>query len=175
MGREIRMVPPNWVHPKNEHGQDQPMRERRFEDEFAKWLEDFDRIRSGNLKYIERECYLGKGKIPLAEWLHDDGRPPDPKFYRPWSDGEATWFQVWQTVSERTPVSPPFATREELIDYLVINGDFWDQKRGDGGYSRAQAEAFVNAGWAPSMAIIGGQSATGIGAASLISSTKEKS
>jgi hypothetical protein len=64
-----------------------------------------------------------------------------------------TWFQVYETVSEGTPVTPPFATKEELVDYLVANGDFWDQHRGDGGWSRENAEAFVGAGFAMSLVV----------------------
>lgn len=162
MGREIRMVPPNWSHPKDDRGQLRPMFNQNFTDVFAKWLTDFDRIRAGHLTDLERECYAEPGMNPLAEWLHDEGSPPRPDGYRPWLDSEATWFQVWETVSEGTPVTPPFESRSELVDYLVKNGDFWDQRRGNGGYSREQAEAFVNAGWAPSMVISGGQMATGI-------------
>ena len=56
-------------------------------------------------------------------------------------------------MSEGTPVTPPFATREELIDHLVEGGDDWDRKRGRPGYSRESATAFVNAGWAPSFVV----------------------
>lgn len=70
------------------------------------------------------------------------------------------WWQVWETVSEGSPVTPAFATRDELIDYLVINGDHWDQKRGDGGWSRKNAESFVAAEWAPSLIAVGGQTYT---------------
>ena len=157
MGREIRMVPPNWSHPKNDRGHLQPMFGRSFEDELAEWLENLDRIRAGDLTEIERECYTGDGKNPLAEWLNDEGCAPDPKYYAPWKKDEATWFQVWETVSEGTPVTPPFATRDELVAYLVAGGDDWDRQRGRGGYTRAQAEAFVNAGWAPSAVMVGGQ------------------
>lgn len=172
MGREIRMVPPNWAHPKDERGHYVPMLDRSFADCFSEWLENFDRVRSGNLDSIERECYAGEGKIPLVEWLLDEGRPVDPKYYRPWRDGEATWVQVWETVSEGTPVSPPFATKEELVDYLIANGDFWDQRRGNSGYTREQAESFVSAGWAPSMIVAGGRISEGIAAASAVSRTE---
>lgn len=150
MGREVRKVPANWNHPKiDRHGRTdfQPMHDEHFDAKFAEWLADFDRIRAGNLTDLEIECYP-RG---LADWLNDEGLPPDPTYYRPWRDEDATWVQVWETVSEGTPVTPPFATPEELIDYLATKGDFWDQKRGDGPWDRAAAESFVKRGWAPSM------------------------
>ena len=160
MGREVRMVPPNWEHPiiKDDYGRDrlQPMYDENFDDVFRQWLADFDRIRNADLTQIEQKCYP-RG---LADWLHDEGMPPDPAYYRPWKDGEGTWLQVWETVSEGTPVTPPFSTREELIDYLVENGDERDQlrvKKGNqsvAGWPRKNAEAFVNAGWAPSLVVM---------------------
>lgn len=162
MGREVRMVPPNWVHPTDDRGQLQAMHDNNFADEFADFLEKFDRIRSGDLDEIERKCYAKPGMIPLAEWLRDEGTPPDPAYYRPWRDEDATWVQVWETVSEGSPVTPPFATKAELIDYLVAGGDDWDRKRGHGGYSREQATAFVEAGYVPSMVIVNGRTVTGI-------------
>lgn len=175
MGREIRRVPPNWEHPQRDPSKNpyrheglQPMRDRRFDEAFSEWLEDFDRVRAGNLSDFERECYP-RG---LADWLHDEGAPPDPDYYRPWADEEATWYQVWENVSEGTPVTPPFATKEELVDYLVEHGDFWqhdaikrgwERKRpGYPGYSRKAAEAFVRDGYAPSMVTISDQSGTKI-------------
>jgi hypothetical protein len=159
MGREIRMVPANWDHPKytsddapysNRVGSFMPMHDEQFEKKFAEWLADFDRIRAGNLTAFERECF----PLGLASWLVEDGLPPDPKYYRPWRDEEATWFQLWETVSEGTPVTPPFATKAELVDYLSTKGDFWDQSRGDGAWTRENAERFVDAGWAPSMMVM---------------------
>ncbi|MEO1658134.1 MAG: hypothetical protein AAFR65_10450 [Pseudomonadota bacterium] len=169
MGREVRRVPANWDHPKRDHYgrvSSQPMYDEKIEDRLASWLADFDRIRAGGLTDDEREWYPNG----LADWMSDEA-PPDPKYYRPWADEDATWFQLWETVSEGTPVSPPFETAEELISYLAENGDFWDQKRchepdwaelwggtpGVSGWGRERAEAFVRAGWAPSMAIIGGR------------------
>lgn len=152
MGREIRMVPPNWQHPKNERGHLQPMFDEHIDEAVANWLADFDRVRRGELKEWEEECFKGEGKNTLAKWLSDNG-PPDPAYHRPWKDGEATWFQVWETVSEGTPVSPPFASREELVAYLVEGGDDWDRKRGRGGYTRAEAEAFVELGSAPTAVV----------------------
>lgn len=54
-------------------------------------------------------------------------------------------WQVWETVSEGSPITPVFATREELVEHLVTVGA-WEQK-----WDRAAAEAFTADGWAPSM------------------------
>lgn len=82
----------------------------------------------------------GHGEIgtPAVEW--ESTEPPE---------GEG--WQVWETVSEGSPVTPVLPTKEALIDYLVSHGDSWDAKRGDGGWSRKAAESFVNSGWAPTM------------------------
>jgi hypothetical protein len=162
MGRELRLVPPNWQHPRDDRGQLQPMHHGSFSEAFSRWIEDFDRVRRGELSESERVCYAGEGKTALAEWLKDEGTPPDPAYYGTWDPATATWFQVWETVSEGTPVTPPFATAAELVDYLVEGGDDWDRRSGRGGYTRAQAEAFVSDGYAPSMAIINGTIARGI-------------
>lgn len=166
MGREIRMVPPNWKHPERDpnnnpyrHAGLQPMYDETFDERFAEWLADFDRIRAGNLDDFERKCYP-RG---LADWLLDDGKPCDPVYYRPWKDEEATWFQLWETVSEGTPVSPPFATKEELADHLAEHGDDWDISRGKGGWGKEAAHKFVmREGWAPSMVMVDGEVMSGV-------------
>lgn len=152
MGREVRRVPPNWDHPKIEqHGRVdyQSMYDTNFDEVFQEWLDNFDRIRANGMTDDERKCYPNG----LRDWLREDGRFPDSANYRPWQDAEATWFQAWETVSEGTPVTPPFETKVELIDYLVLRGDFWDQKRGRGGWRLDAAERFVDDGYAPSMIV----------------------
>ena len=152
MGREIRMVPPNWDHPKQEGRYDdrlQPMFNKTFEEAAADWKAGYAAWERG-----ERPDYCGEESKALEFWEYDDG-PPDREYYRPWKDEEATWVQIWETVSEGTPVTPPFATKAELVDYLATNGDFWDQKRGHGPWKRKAAEEFVEAGWAPSMVMVG--------------------
>ena len=167
MGREIRKVPANWDHPKTHDmlGRErlQPMFDETFADAAAEWKADFAKWEAG-----ERPDHWDGKEYEYWEW---NTTPPDRAYYRPWSDDDAVWFQVWETVSEGTPVSPPFATEQELVDYLAEHGDFWDQKRckdpdwttlwggtpGVSGWGREQAERFVKASWAPSMISIGGQ------------------
>lgn len=171
MGREIRRVPPNHEHPRRqcehspwaggckeskEHGGMcyQPQFNERIDDALGTWLVDLDRVRAGKWQKIERECYpteRGRPHIRLAAWIKDNP-PPDPDYYRAYKDAAATWWQVYETVSEGSPVTPPFETREELIDYLATHGDFWDQHRGDGPWQRDSAQRFVRGdGWRLSM------------------------
>jgi hypothetical protein len=153
MGREIRRVPPNWEHPKFDPS------EVRYEwqrDAYKPLMEGYAEAKAGFEK-MQAE----KG---LQEAIDYYGQAPDVNDYVPdWTEAEATWFQVYETVSEGSPVTPPFATREELVEYLVQHGDFWRQKDGSGGHSRKSAEAFVMGdGWVPSMVMENGKITIGI-------------
>ena len=171
MGREVRRVPPNWQHPTCENERNgrvgpQPMYDQTYAEASKEWREGLAKWDAG-----ERPSYFTAADHPadLDYWEYNGG-PPDRAYYRPWADEEATWFQLWQTVSEGSPVSPPFATADELIAYLAANGDEWDQKRaadpqscelfgitlGKPGWGTERAAAFVKAGWAPSMMIANG-------------------
>lgn len=65
-------------------------------------------------------------------------------------DGEG--WQVWETVSEGSPVTPVFSTGEELVEYLVENGDLWCQRSSEIVLpSREATSKFVfGSGWVPS-------------------------
>ena len=79
-------------------------------------------------------------------------------------------WQVWETVSEGSPITPVFATGDELIEHLVAKGD-----RNDGStYSREGAMAFVKgAGWAPSGVMSGGKMYSGIDAYALFTDNSD--
>lgn len=69
MGREVRRVPPHWLHPMK-GGQYQPM-----------------------------------GQLDMPHW----------------KDGEATHYQMYETNSSGTPLSPVMASPENLAHWLVEN------------------------------------------------------
>lgn len=163
MGREIRRVPPHWEHPKRDDGSYQPMFDHSAQDRFLQWLEDFERFKAEEMKEACEE-YGYDARDAYAAFCDYDGGPPDHIYCRPnWSKSEATWFQVYETVSEGTPVTPAFETQAELVDYLVENGDFWDQKRradpnrfigiNCAPWPRDRAEKFVGSGFAVSFVV----------------------
>jgi len=164
MGREIRRVPPNWEHPKenvyNYRGAPEeryiPLYNSSYIESLNDWIKEHTEWENGTHKTLVEEPEYKENYPHYASY---GGNPPSIESYRPeWKSEEMTWYQVYETVSEGTPVTPPFETKEELVNYLVENGDFWDQKRRREGdsimrcdpWTREQAENFVGVGWAPS-------------------------
>lgn len=77
--------------------------------------------------------------------LDDEGEPiPGAHLERLWNlpAGQRTCYQVYEDVSEGTPVSPVFASEAELRRWLV-----------DQGVPAVSAEAFIAQGFAPSFVL----------------------
>jgi len=137
MGREIRKVPAGWEHPRNEQGHFQPLCDESFREAAQEWADNFIKWQNGTHEDIVKDPAL-KTKYPFYwQWT---GSPPDEEYYRPEFDSEPNCFQIYETVSEGTPVSPVFDTKEEMVVWLVSEG-----------YGKEQAENFVKSEWAPSM------------------------
>jgi hypothetical protein len=102
-------------------------------------------------------------RVPV-DWHHPyrkdlTGRDTDQ--YQPLydEDSETAWtdwlegFEQWkagelqETIKEH-PMTPAFATKAELIDYLSTKGTYWDNGEP---WPREAAEGFVEQEWAPSM------------------------
>lgn len=121
MGREIRMVPANWEHPKHERNGRlcyKPLYDNDFASAAAEWKSEFAKWENDThegLKYRDAES--------TTEWWEYGDNPPDREYYRPaWTEAEATHFQIYETVSEGTPVSPVFASRDEIAAWLIQQG-----------------------------------------------------
>lgn len=134
MSREIRRVPANWEHP--EYTQDTAYRREQI-GEYISLHDNYDKALKEFASDIKK-----KG---LSEALEDHGGGPLRDEYASYEGKPLKWYQLYQTVSEGTPESPPFATKKELIDYLVKNGSFCGNR-----YSLKSATAMVEEGWAPS-------------------------
>ncbi|MBU3625913.1 hypothetical protein ICN48_06655 [Polynucleobacter sp. JS-Safj-400b-B2] len=116
MGREVRRVKKDWQHPKDRDGRYLPLydgaefseRAARWDEGAQKWAEGLRLDPQGNWISLTEDQ---RGK-PYSSW---DGERPDPKDYMPlWSDNERTYLMMYENTSEGTPISPAFATAEEL-------------------------------------------------------------
>jgi hypothetical protein len=149
MGREIRRVPADWEHPKGmmRYGYDYlPMHDENFEDALKEYKVN---KRLWNKKqHPDQLSGIATGST-FIDWF---GEEPDPAYYRPYKDEEGVWFQAYQTVSEGTPVTPVFATLQELEDYLVDVGEMAGTKYNQK-YSRSAAHAFCLEGFAVSFVV----------------------
>jgi hypothetical protein len=129
MGREVRRVSKDWEHPKDENGNYIPMH-----DEFV---------------YNENEIQEG-----LRDgWLKDDPPNYGCDVMPQWAEEEATHYQMYENVSEGTPISPACETPEELARWLAENG----ADAGAGG--KATYEQWLRVckgGYAPSLVVTRG-------------------
>lgn len=126
-----------------------PMYDESFAEAAAKWKEGFAAWERG-----ERPDYCSDQGSEMEFWEYE-GDPPDREYYRPeWSDAERTHYQMYETTSEGTPISPVMDSPEALARWLVDNkaSAFADQT--------ASYEAWLricNGGYAPSAAIVDGR------------------
>ena len=99
----------------------------------------------------------GEGEIwpsPEAKQAAEDWKPIQP----PKGDG----YQIWETVSEGSPISPVFSTPEDLARHMATTS--WGA---DTGTSVEQWLAFIcGPGWAPSMVMHNGILESGVQAVS---------
>jgi hypothetical protein len=141
MGREIRRVPPDWEHPRDERGNYIPLYDEDYTIAADGWLAQVMAWERGDDP--DREVAARQyGDRYYWDW---DGGPPDRDRYRTraWTAEEATAYQIYETVSEGTPVSPVFASLDALIAWLV-----------DQGHSERAARGFAASGWAPSLSML---------------------
>lgn len=127
MGREVRRVPADWQHPKE-----------RLDGRIC-----FKPLENGYLadraRYDLHKAKWDEGLIPdysdyENKWLPKDedakqepfeefyGGNPDPDEYMPvWTPEQATHFQMYETCTEGTPISPVMESIEDLARWLTDN------------------------------------------------------
>lgn len=150
MGREVRRVPKDWVHPL-ENGLDsqgQPLQHH-------KPLYDADFYQDCANEWI---AAFQKGGLQHA--LDTEGDPPNRCDYMPeWTEEEATHFMMYETTSEGTPISPACETPEALARWLT------DNKASANGDMTATYEQWLRVcrdGYACSMVMKGGVLMSGV-------------
>ena len=145
MGREVRRVPADWQHPIDPAtGRYKPLFEGKdFAERLRKWNEENAKWSRGEFPDYADEA---NRKMTYSEW---DGDQPKSCDYMPaWPDAERTHLMMYEDTSEGTPISPAFATPEELARWLA------DTNASAFGNDGASYEAWLRiaqGGWAPSM------------------------
>jgi hypothetical protein len=145
MSRELRRCPPDWDHPRYtpdtaRHprmvGEYIPLYNQDFETKFAAWLDEALAWRAGTHPEYEAD------DPSWYNFVENCSAPPEPEYYRSrhWTAGEATAYQIYETVSEGTPVSPVFPTQDALRAWLL---DTWR-------LTPEGADLFIRVGWVPS-------------------------
>jgi hypothetical protein len=152
MGREVRRVPKNWKHPKNQYGP-VPLLKGSYIREKDKWVQGKDLWERG-----EHEDQIEYGWS--GDYLEYYGEKPSREDYMPdWPRQVCTHYQMYENTTEGTPISPVMETPEELARWLADT----------------EASAFVSltadydywlricqGGWAPSAVVKGGAIQSGV-------------
>lgn len=107
------------------------------------------------IAYEIQEMLFQKAGIKRDEWgfcTHCEGEGISPDHledYEEWESYEppsGEGWQVWENVSEGSPITPVFKTDQELIEHLSSKGTSWNKI-----WSKKGATNFVkNSGYAPS-------------------------
>lgn len=125
MGREVRRVPADWQHPKHWTTGLRGLEERykplfpgeNYQSRVDEWDEECSKWKRGEFPdYADEESR----KLTFEQW---NGQRPHRDDYMPnWPESERTHCMMYEDTSEGTPISPAFATPEELARWLADTG-----------------------------------------------------
>src|SRR6185503_13867538 len=112
MGREIRMVPANWKHPRDRDGSYEPLNDG-FNKDLDEWNEGNDRWRQGLVSKWTPNGYEWEPRgdqYPGCKSYADyaGGQPKSDEYMPDWPAEERTHLMMYETTSEGTPISPAF-------------------------------------------------------------------
>jgi len=116
MGREVRMVPKDWVHPTDGDDDYIPLFDSSFELDALIWDESCAKWNNGEYPDIASQ---DDRKMSYAEW--DSRRPEESEYMPDFHDSNATHFMMYENTTEGTPISPAFETTESLAEWLFEN------------------------------------------------------
>jgi hypothetical protein len=141
MGREVRRVAPDWIHPRDSSGRYSPRHEGAYQDACARWHAGYAAFVPQNEGSECRHYWEYAGHPPDEDaYMYDEA--PDP--------ATLTHFQMYEETSEGTPISPVFDTIEALARWLADTG-----ASAFGGMTATYEQwlATCGKGWAPSLVL----------------------
>lgn len=159
MGREVRRVPADWQHPKQQvpDWRTGRMVERykplypgeRYQPAVDEWDEECAKWKAG-----WRPEYCTDAESRAMTYEQYSGQRPHRDDYMPnWPAEQRTHLMMYEDTTEGTPISPAFTTPEELARWLADNNAsaFAGEGASHEGWLRV-----VRGGWAPSAVSVGG-------------------
>jgi len=173
MGIELRKVPADWKHPTDSDYSSRgrgsslaysaPRNEKwrclHMEQSWAQasrewWRERIKKVLTVWLTYWPSVFGLMEPPREIKYWSQEEAPDDKPEhfYYRPnWRKRDLTHFQLYETVSEGTPISPVMPSLESLAEWCAAQSrEVWVNTRMDkAGWMRF----FGSGGWAPSMVI----------------------
>jgi hypothetical protein len=167
MEREVRTVPADWQHPRlpGTYSDGTPRYKGLFGGGFAKAAAEWDEAAA---KWDDgfRENYgTGERWVPKDEshtgtyedWAGD--RPCAEDYMPDWPAEQRTHLMMYETCTEGSPISPAFATPEELARWLADNGA---SAFGSETATYEQWLATIKRGFAVSSIMAGGRMVSGV-------------
>jgi hypothetical protein len=133
VGREVRKIKAGWEHPRDARGNYEPLlpysRLAGLLEDYEKYPDDFN-------------------AAPTEAWVMPN-----------WTEDEATMFVMYEDTTEGAPISPAFATPEELARWLADN-----QASSFGNMTATYSQwlRVCNGGYAPGMVMVGGTLTSGV-------------
>lgn len=122
MACEVRRVPVNWEHPKNEKDHYVPLLGASFKQCVTQWDEEAAQWEKGFRRSFASDNWEPKTADMTGSFADWDGERPEEKDYMPdWSDAERTRWQMYESVTNGTPISPVMESPEALARWLADN------------------------------------------------------
>jgi hypothetical protein len=172
VGRQVRMVPADWQHPKAFNTFRQSMEyvplydggRRSYEREAAEWETGWQKWQEGFVQgYGDQAPWTPRTPEDGDRYTDYAGARPSPDDYMPnWPEEQRTHLMMYEDTTEGTPISPAFETPEELARWLADNGA---SAFASDTATYDQWLAMARRGWAPSMIVADGKIMSGVEAA----------
>lgn len=125
-GRDVRLVPANWEHPRNDKrfiplGEDFTYELEQWKYLDHMWSKGYTASFEGSWiygPYVRKETVYSEEQCALS-WGEIDNPQPQPEHYMPvWDFSEHTHFQYYETVTSGTPCGKVVASIDELTDEI---------------------------------------------------------
>lgn len=122
MSRELRKVPANWEHPRDDQGEFIPLLGGSFKKEAAEWDEAAKQWAGGFCRNFKDEWRPKKADETgtYEEW--EGPRHEEHEYMPDWPEAERTHYQMYETTTDGIPISPVMETPEALAHWLADNG-----------------------------------------------------